>query len=601
MTFDAPSAVPAHTRRSDRIAAANARDAVASDAPRVLTRAELRQRAAAPVEPPRQSLRRRAAVAPAEQSPVAAPTEVAPEPHPNVIQADATQAGATHADAAQVAGLAAFVVAAAAVELPAALTRRSAAAAAAPRPEPEPEPAPAPAPVTRAAARTRAASALGADLRQVQLHAPEPSEVLVLRSPVLDASVAETTGPPVTEAFAVTVRADAVEAPAVEAPAPEATAVEVPVATTPAIEVPVADIPVTLVPVADACLTATPLAAPPLRRRARRTDTATAPASPVVDVDVTEQADPAFAGTVTPESIAPEAIAPQLDDFERAAKTFAFAAAARQQAAVARAGASAATRAPAPCAADTQPRGWAQARKRLAAASASIGAMGVVGLLAISMTTPAGAVAAGEAQTVPGAAATSASAEDALTETDEIQAFVASAATTDISLGRDANYTTATRSDLAAESGVRNFDNSFISDPNSPVQWPFPVGVPYTWGFQMRDGSMHHGIDFVPGQGAEIHAIADGTVRVATEAGGLYGVHVIIDHVIDGELVSSHYAHMEYGSLNVAVGDTITVGEVLGTVGDTGYSFGAHLHFEILQNGSTRIDPLPWMREHTGG
>ncbi|MCR2812578.1 M23 family metallopeptidase [Microbacterium sp. zg.Y1090] len=582
MTLDAPSAVPAPARRSDRIAAANARDAVASDAPRVLTRAELRQRAAvAPVEPSRSSLRRRASGIPGESWRVEQPTEVAPEPQADAAQAtapqaDAPQADAAHSDAsqvdgAQVAGLAAFVVAAAAVELPAALTRRS--------PEPASVLQPSAAPMTRAA---RAAAARAA-------RAPEPLAIVApdAQVPAVEAPAAE----------APAVEAPAVEAPAAEAPAVEVPAVEVPAVEAPAVEVAVADVAVTLVPVDDASLTAAPQAQPPLRRRARRAEAATPPASAAADIDATAEAD-----CPLPDAVTSAPAAPQLDDFERAAKIFAFAGSARQQAAGARAGERAAPRAQvAPCAEGTPPRGWAQARKRLAAASASIGAMGVVGLLAISMTTPAGAVAAGEAQTVPGAAATSASAEDALTETDEIQAFVASAATTDISLGRDANYTTATRSDLAAESGVRNFDNSFISDPNSPVQWPFPVGVPYTWGFQMRDGSMHHGIDFVPGQGAEIHAIADGTVRVATEAGGLYGVHVIIDHVIDGELVSSHYAHMEYGSLNVAVGDTITVGEVLGTVGDTGYSFGAHLHFEILQNGSTRIDPLPWMREHTGG
>ncbi|MDL5351433.1 M23 family metallopeptidase [Microbacterium sp. zg-YB36] len=287
----------------------------------------------------------------------------------------------------------------------------------------------------------------------------------------------------------------------------------------------------------------------------------------------------------------------QGDEFERAARLFAFTGQTPVQVAAA-----ALAQEQSPCApASAQPRHplWTSARKRLAAASVSIGAMSVVGLLAVGLTTPAAALSASAdlkadvATTSPSAAASA--------DGEEIQAFVASSTVHDVTLERTESYSTATMADLAAASGVRNFDNSFISNPSSPVQWPFPVGVPYTWGFQMRDGSMHHGVDFVPGQGAEIHAIADGTVRIATESGGLYGVHVVVDHEINGELVSSHYAHMEYGSLRVSTGDTVKAGDVLGTVGDTGYSFGAHLHFEVWQNGTTKVDPLEWMYQHTVG
>ncbi len=298
---------------------------------------------------------------------------------------------------------------------------------------------------------------------------------------------------------------------------------------------------------------------------------------------------------------APEALVS--DEFERAARLFCFESAAPT--AVSAVSAAASPRARTENVAATageasRPPRLALARRRLAAASASLGAMSVVGLLAIGLTTPAGAVTS-VAGGSPAASTSLAAGAPSSQEREEIQAFVSSASTESVDLARDETYSTATMADLAAGSGVRNFDNSFLNNPNSPVQWPFPVGVPYTWGFQMRDGSMHHGVDFVPGAGAEIHAIADGTVRVATEAGGLFGVHVVIDHVIDGELVSSHYAHMEYGSLRVKAGDTITVGDVLGTVGDTGYSFGAHLHFEVWQNGTTKVDPLAWMREHTAG
>ena len=105
---------------------------------------------------------------------------------------------------------------------------------------------------------------------------------------------------------------------------------------------------------------------------------------------------------------------------------------------------------------------------------------------------------------------------------------------------------------------------------------------------------MHEGVDFTPGAGSPIQAIADGVVRIATNSGGAYGVTVVIDHVIDGQLVSSRYAHMQYGSLQVAVGQHVTVGTVIGRTGNTGRSFGAHTHFEILheRHDGDRPDPV---------
>jgi len=377
---------------------------------------------------------------------------------------------------------------------------------------------------------------------------------------------------------------------AAAAAAPER--VEAPVVETPTVETPAVETPAVV-----------EVAALPLSRRARRATSA----APLV-VEAAQQAETQPGADAAPttaavfvatapalEAAAAASVQSRHDDFEQAARLFAF------SPAVAAPTARTEPEQQTECAlvrAQPRPPRWASARKRLAAASVSIGAMGLVGLLAVGMTTPAGAVGASAAK---GSAATTSLAAAAPSGDEEIQAFVASSTVGDVTLNRDESYSTATMSDLAAASGVRNFDNSFINNPNSPVQWPFPVGVPYTWGFEMRDGSLHHGIDFVPGQGAEIHAIADGTVRIATESGGLYGVHVVIDHEIDGELVSSHYAHMEYGSLRVKTGDPVKVGEVLGTVGDTGYSFGAHLHFEVWQNGTTKIDPLPWMKEHTAG
>ena len=51
--------------------------------------------------------------------------------------------------------------------------------------------------------------------------------------------------------------------------------------------------------------------------------------------------------------------------------------------------------------------------------------------------------------------------------------------------------------------------------------------MPITYGFGMRSGRMHEGADFVPGQGAEIQAIAEGTVRIATSSEAYTGMRML--------------------------------------------------------------------------
>jgi murein DD-endopeptidase MepM/ murein hydrolase activator NlpD len=241
--------------------------------------------------------------------------------------------------------------------------------------------------------------------------------------------------------------------------------------------------------------------------------------------------------------------------------------------------------------------GRGAAFKRATAASATIGAMGIVGLLAVGMTTPAEAVAAASG-TSPLDTVSLASDVSAVSP-DEIQAYVAPATAQAASLDRS-DYATATTASLASEQGISNFSNFFSNNPNAAIQWPFAVGVPISYGFGWRSGAMHEGADFTPGEGAHVQAVAAGTVRIATESGGAFGVTVLIDHIIDGKLVSTRYGHMLYDSLQVSVGDTVVAGQYIGRTGNTGRSYGAHTHFEVLQNGTTAIDPIVWLRENAG-
>lgn len=240
--------------------------------------------------------------------------------------------------------------------------------------------------------------------------------------------------------------------------------------------------------------------------------------------------------------------------------------------------------------------------RRVLAAGASLGVMGVAGLIAVSMTLPASAVAAVQGTGAAPVASLVAKDEAAPTkkvDEDEIQAYVASDVVQDEPLARSDEYKTVSLLEVAAEEHIKFSDSLYTNDQNAAIQWPFMVGVAMSSPYGMRNGRMHAGIDLVPGNGATIQAIADGTVRIATESGGAYGVHAYIDHVIDGKVVTSHYAHMQYDSLEVRPGQKVKVGDTIGKVGNTGRSYGAHLHFEIIVNGST-VDPLRWMRDNAG-
>ena len=147
--------------------------------------------------------------------------------------------------------------------------------------------------------------------------------------------------------------------------------------------------------------------------------------------------------------------------------------------------------------------------------------------------------------------------------------------------------------------------DAFTNNPNSPIQWPFTVGVPISSGFGYREcagcSSDHQGLDFNPGEGTPIQAIADGTVTGVHGVGGSFGVYVTIEHLIDGVRIVSLYAHMLEDSSPLTAGQQVRVGQLVGQVGNTGQSTGAHLHFGLYLNGTDAFDPYPWLKEHAGG
>lgn len=97
----------------------------------------------------------------------------------------------------------------------------------------------------------------------------------------------------------------------------------------------------------------------------------------------------------------------------------------------------------------------------------------------------------------------------------------------------------------------------------------------------------HYGLDLAADEGTPITAFADGTVRETGESG--YGLYVILDHA-DG--FSTLYAHCS--SISAKVGDTVTCGQEIAKVGQTGNATGPHLHLELWHSGAA-LDPSAYL------
>ena len=111
----------------------------------------------------------------------------------------------------------------------------------------------------------------------------------------------------------------------------------------------------------------------------------------------------------------------------------------------------------------------------------------------------------------------------------------------------------------------------------------------FTSNFGYRWGVLHAGIDLANSIGTPIYAVSDGVVIDSGPAAG-YGALVKLRHA-DGTVTL-------YGHVNttlVSVGQRVMAGDQIATMGNRGNSTGPHLHFEVLQGGTERIDPVPWL------
>jgi murein DD-endopeptidase MepM/ murein hydrolase activator NlpD len=119
-----------------------------------------------------------------------------------------------------------------------------------------------------------------------------------------------------------------------------------------------------------------------------------------------------------------------------------------------------------------------------------------------------------------------------------------------------------------------------ITTISSPIIWPVKGVITLEFGnSDLPYEIMHTGIDIANPQGKigdNISPFMDGTVIYAGETAIGYGKHIIIDH---GNNVTSLYGHLD--KVLVYKGEKVTINDVIGKMGSTGWSTGPHVHFQI--------------------
>lgn len=174
------------------------------------------------------------------------------------------------------------------------------------------------------------------------------------------------------------------------------------------------------------------------------------------------------------------------------------------------------------------------------------------------------------------------------------------AAHPEVATTRDA-YEVTSKAEMLRLAYTRTYSTTWTG----PIRWPFPETVPISSGFGYRPAPCrgcstdHRAVDFAPGGGIPIYAIADGVVKDHVDGNGSWGNYVIIEHRIDGKTVTSSYAHMQRGSSPLVAGQRIAVGDYIGLVGATGQATGKHLHLEI-KVGEVKVDPFEWLTARAG-
>jgi len=162
---------------------------------------------------------------------------------------------------------------------------------------------------------------------------------------------------------------------------------------------------------------------------------------------------------------------------------------------------------------------------------------------------------------------------------------------------------------------VRSFQVTSVIEPSRYLQrtsmlipemtWPTDIKeISSDYGYRKAPcsqcSSNHKGIDFTPGKGEPVYASLDGIISRVSYGYG-FGVHVYIDHIVvintETQYWRTVYAHLKENSVpkEIMVGSLVEAGDIIGLVGNTGISTGAHLHFEVIVN-EKNVDPEKYLK-----
>ncbi len=124
-------------------------------------------------------------------------------------------------------------------------------------------------------------------------------------------------------------------------------------------------------------------------------------------------------------------------------------------------------------------------------------------------------------------------------------------------------------------------DGSVVASINNPMHWPLHGVVTLEFGaIDLPYQPLHTGIDIANVMDTPVTPFMDGRVTYAGEIFWGYGKHIIIDN---GNNISSLYAHLD--KIYVYPGEKVTMNQVIGAEGETGWATGPHVHFEIRTYG----------------
>lgn len=133
-------------------------------------------------------------------------------------------------------------------------------------------------------------------------------------------------------------------------------------------------------------------------------------------------------------------------------------------------------------------------------------------------------------------------------------------------------------------------NGKIVASIHNEMHWPIHGVVTLEFGaFNPPYQPIHTGIDIANGMDTPVTPFMDGTVIYAGEIFWGYGKHTIIGH---GNNIVSIYAHLD--SIYVYPGEKVTMNQVIGTEGMTGWATGPHLHFQINVYGIP-VDPRTFL------